>query len=85
MHTGMPVKAFSGQLAIDFQANRMSDNKCHLLPPPLLHLFISLSSRTTWVSRYQNGKTSQDLNEARDEGFRDAVASAVDYMQTICR
>ena len=84
MHTGMPVKAFSGQLAIDFQANRMSDNKCHLLPPPLLHLFISLSSRTTWVSRYQNGKTSPDLNEARDEGFRDAVASAVDHMQTIC-
>jgi len=24
--------------------------------------------RTNWVSRYQNGKTSLDLNEARDDG-----------------
>ena len=27
-----------------------------------------LFSRTTWVSRYQKGKTSLDLNEARDVG-----------------
>ena len=27
-----------------------------------------LFSRTTWVSRYQKGKTSLDLNEARDDG-----------------
>ena len=32
----------------------------------LLHPFNSLFSRTTWVSRYQKGKTSLDLNEARD-------------------
>jgi len=25
-------------------------------------------SRTTWASRYQKGKTSLDLNEARDDG-----------------
>ena len=30
-----------------------------------LHLFNSLFSRTTWVSRYQKGKTSLDLNKAR--------------------
>ena len=34
----------------------------------LLHPVNSLSSRTTWVSWYQKGKTSLDLNEARDDG-----------------
>ena len=32
----------------------------------LWHPFNGLSSRTTLVSRYQKGKTSLDLNEARD-------------------
>jgi len=32
----------------------------------LLHPFNGLFSRTTWVSRYQKGKTSLDLNEARN-------------------
>jgi len=41
----------------------------------LLHPFNGLFSRTTWVSRYQKGKTSVDLNEAREDG---------DHMQTIC-
>jgi len=36
-----------------------------------------LFSRTTWVSRYQKGKTTPDLNEAR--GFGMAVASAESY------
>jgi len=31
-----------------------------------LHPFNNLFSRTTWVSWYQKGKTSLDLNEARD-------------------
>jgi len=34
----------------------------------LLQPFNSLFSRTTWVSQYQKGKTSLDLNEARDNG-----------------
>jgi len=34
----------------------------------LLLLFNGLFSRTTWVSQYQKGKTSLDLNEARDYG-----------------
>ena len=33
-----------------------------------LQLFIGRFSRVTWVSQYQNGKTSLDLNEARDDG-----------------
>jgi len=34
----------------------------------LLHPFNGLFSRTTWVRQYQKGKTSLDLNEARDDG-----------------
>ena len=34
----------------------------------LLQPFNGLFSRTTWVRRYQKGKTSLDLNEARDDG-----------------
>ena len=34
----------------------------------LIHPFNGLFSRTTWVSRYQKGKTSLDLNDARDDG-----------------
>ena len=33
-----------------------------------LHQFNGLFSRTTWVSRYEKGKTSLDINEARDDG-----------------
>jgi len=42
----------------------------------ILRLFNGLFSRTTWLSQYQKGKTSLDLNEARNDGFGDAVASA---------
>ena len=34
----------------------------------LLHRFNDILSRTAWVSQCQNGKTSLDLNEARDDG-----------------
>ena len=34
----------------------------------LLHPFNGLFSRTTCVSQYQKGKTSLNLNEARDDG-----------------
>ena len=34
-----------------------------------LRPFNGLCSRTAWVSQYQEGKTSRDLNEARDDCF----------------
>ena len=40
----------------------------HTLLLLLPHLFNGLSSRTTSVNRYQKGKPSLDLNEARDDG-----------------
>ena len=51
----------------------------YLLPP-----FNGLFSRTTWVSWYQKGKTSLDLNEAKHDGvFGDAVASAGPYANNL--
>jgi len=40
--------------------------------------------RTTWVSSYQKGKTSLDLNEARDDGVLGWQWHQLDQMQTIC-
>jgi len=54
------------------------------LLPLLLHSFNGLFSRTTWLSRYQKGKTSLDLNEARDDGGFGMEWHQLDHMQTIC-
>jgi len=49
-----------------------------------LHPFNGLFSGTTWVSQYQEGKTSVDLNEARDDGgFEVAVTSAGPYANSL--
>ena len=34
----------------------------------LLHPLNGLFFRTTWISRYRKGKTSRDLNDAKDDG-----------------
>jgi len=47
----------------------------------LLHPFNDLFSKTTWVSRYQKGKTSLDLNQARDDG----VLGCSGVSWTICK
>ena len=46
-----------------------------------LHLFNGLFCRTTWVSWYQKGRTSLDLNEARDDG----VLGCSGISWTICK
>jgi len=48
------------------------------------HPLNGLFSRTTWVSRYQKGKTSLDLNEARDDGVLGWQWRQLDRVQTIC-
>jgi len=54
------------------------------LPLLLLHPFNGLFSRTTWVSRYQKGKTSLHLNEARYDGVLwIAAASAGPYANNL--
>jgi len=47
----------------------------------LLRPFNGLFSRTTWVSRYQEGKTSLDVNEARD----DTVLGGSGISCTMCK
>jgi len=50
----------------------------------LLHPFNGHFSRTTWVSWYQKGKTSLDLNEAIDDRvWGMAVASAGPYANNL--
>ena len=46
----------------------------------ILHPLSGLFSRSTWVSRYQKGKTSLDLNEVRGDG----VLRCSDISWTIC-
>jgi len=46
-----------------------------------LHPFNGLFSRITWVSRYQKGKTSLDLNEARG----DEVLGYSGISWTVCK
>ena len=43
-----------------------------------------LSWQTTWVSWYQKGETSLDLNQARDDGVLGRQWHQLDHMQTIC-
>jgi len=42
-----------------------------------------LFSRTTSVCQYQKGKSSLDLNQARDDGFGDAMATAAPYANNL--
>ena len=42
----------------------------HLGSPGKLQPFNGLFSRTTWVSRYQNGKTNLDFTGARDSEWQ---------------
>jgi len=49
----------------------------------LLHRFNGFFSRTTWVSWYKKGKTSLDLNEARDDGGWWGQLHQLDHVQTI--
>jgi len=49
----------------------------------LLHPFNGLFSRTTRVSRYQRGKTSLGLNQARDDGVLGWQWHQLDHMQNI--
>jgi len=43
----------------------------------------SLFSRTTSVCQYQKGKSSLDFNQARDDWFGDAMATAGPYANNL--
>jgi len=46
--------------------------------------FNGVFSRAACVSKYQKGKTSLDLNEAKDDGGFGMQWHQLDHMQTIC-
>ena len=50
----------------------------------LLHPFNGHFSWTTWVSWHQKGKTSLDLNEARDDRVLGMQWHQLDQTQTVC-
>ena len=60
---------------------RVPNSAARLIYYYCIHPFNGLFSRTTWLSRYQKGKTSLDLNEARYYG--DCDGSGVSW--TICK
>jgi len=49
-----------------------------------LHYDVVECDYYTWVSRYQKGKTSLDLNEARDDGGFGWTCHQLDHMLIIC-
>jgi len=60
------VSNVTSKISAMFPLEKTLLHKLHSLL--LLHPFNGLFSGTTWVSRYLQGKTSLDLNEARDDG-----------------
>ena len=83
----MQVDLYNGRktMAVVVQANDKQYilDGLVVLSATLPHPFNGLFSMTIWVSQYQKGKTSVDLNEARDEGFWKAVASAGPYANNL--
>ena len=68
----VPLKRTWPQRFFDRAVMARKPNGCQLILVYLellllLHLFNGLFSGTTWVSRYQKGKTSLGLNEARHQ------------------
>ena len=59
----------------------MTSHYSSTVPLLLLHPFISLSSSSSWVSQYQKGKTSLDLNDAKEDG----VLGCSGISWTICK
>ena len=70
-------------LAIDTYFNQSITDQLRLLLP-LLHPFNNLFSKTTWISRYQKGKTSLDLKRGKRWWGLGMQWHQLDHMQTIC-
>ena len=49
----------------------------------LLHLINGIFSGTTWVSRYQKGKTSLHLNDTRDYGVLGRQWHQLDHIRVV--
>ena len=67
---GNAVEENSAGICFLLQLHSLNTLLLLLLLLLLLHPFDGLFFRTIWISRYQKGKTSLDLNEASDDGVR---------------
>ena len=80
-----PSTSRPGHLVISLRYAPPARASVILLSTPTLHCYCShltaYVSTTSWVSRYQRGKTSRDLNEARD----DSVLGCSDISWTTCK
>jgi len=62
-------------------------NLTAMLPRPSHYYYytrLTASSTTTWISQYQKGKTSLDLNGARDNGVLGWHWRQLDHLLIIC-
>ena len=78
-HCALNAVNHLGTSGLDAQQLQRCDQRLLLLV--LLHPVNGLFSRTTWVSRYQKGKTSPDLNEM---GFWDGSGINWTIYKKIC-
>jgi len=69
IHNGINIETFTDKMVLIHSTKKSID-----------HPF----SQTTWVSQYQKGETSLDLNDARDDGVLGWQWHQLDRMQTIC-
>jgi len=81
--TGQGTSVAVGRVLRSCAIRAMRPNK-YSMEKVLLRPFSGLFSGTTWVSRYQRGKTGLDLNEARDGGVWGQQWHQLDHMQTTC-
>jgi len=87
MHSMQEILATEDNQALLHQLNghfSRTTNKQNNTTTTTLHPFNGLFSTTTWVSRYQKGKTSLDLNGARNGGVLGWQWHQLDHTQTIC-
>jgi len=73
----------SSSIKWHYQEKRQWEVLLTTITTTTLHSFNSFFSRTTWVSWYQKGNTSLDLNEARDDVVLGWQWHQLDHMHTI--
>jgi len=69
-HPSKSVKALKGKRHGSKKQQKTSRGLRQNIPPHNTHPFNSPFSGTTWVNRYQKGKTNLDFTEARDSEWQ---------------
>ena len=84
-HPGSPGQRAIKRVCVCVTCRLTAKNRDQLRNPTLgKRVWATFSFFFIQVSRHQNGKTSLDLNEARDDGFCGWQWHQLDLVQTIC-